>query len=350
MNGGIGIQSLLYIVALIGLLLAVFYTIYVTRRERRRRRIQRNGGVDPEMAQRPGPATWRPDSGDEASPPQYMSYMLDQPYAEPETVIVYPEGVYYGNGLSSTEDSTAGLIQQHLAIHNEQQQQQQQMTEAVSQEEEGGDSDSARPILGTTTTTTTTTVTTTTTRSITAPSPTLQLSPRGPLVITTTTLSSSSSSPSSPSSEQAPGSRNESRGIAFLSGRHLNILRRGLKNIGHHHHHQEENDNNDHHGSNDHSSSSTSPSPSGSSSPRNSATPRIVELPEEAESTTPADSSNDQQQQQDAQSGSEEVTGVLELHRFRSMGPPPYAMTGEIAPRLPPSYNTLATDSTLEEH
>ncbi|KAF9355967.1 hypothetical protein BGX34_010166 [Mortierella sp. NVP85] len=272
------------------------------------------------------------------------SYMLDQPFTEPETVIVYPDSVYYGNGeSSSSEDGTAGLIQRHLAIHEQQQQRDRgELSDDDPQEE---NSDSTQPIL----TTTTTTITTTTTRSITAPSPTLNLSTRGPTTITTLTTSAAAGSAAA---AVEPSSGEESRGTAFLTGRHLSILRRGLKNITHHHHHRGENTGDRHS-----DSSPTEPhSPSSSSSsPRNSTVPAVVQM-----SLTPLDDpanasdSNRPEESETRESSSEErqaeIMGLPVLHRFRSMGPPPYIpLTAGEAPRLPPSYNTIVAETLPAE-
>ncbi|KAG0069463.1 hypothetical protein BGZ90_000197 [Linnemannia elongata] len=112
-NGGYGLgplslKSVFYFIGFLGLVIALFYTIFVVRRRRRHNNRQR----DPEMAEHRGArATYRPDSGDEVSPPQYRAYMLDQPYTDPESVIVYPDSVHYG-----TEQ---GIIQ-HLAVLQQQ--------------------------------------------------------------------------------------------------------------------------------------------------------------------------------------------------------------------------------------
>ncbi|KAK3821652.1 MAG: hypothetical protein J3Q66DRAFT_333928, partial [Benniella sp.] len=325
-------------------MMAVFYTIYVTRRDcLRRRRLREGGGNGPEMSERRSPATWRPDSGEEGSPPQYRSYMLDQPFTEPETVIVHPESVYYGNGeSSSSEDGTAGLIQRHLAIHE--QQQQRDHGELSNDDLQEENSDSTQPIL----TTTTTTITTTTTRSITAPSPTLNLSTRGPTTFTTMTTSAAAGSAAA---AVEPRSGEESHGMAFLSGRHLSILRRGLKNITHPHHRGENS-------SDRHSQSSTtephSPS-SSSSSPRNSTVPTVVQMsptPTPLDDPANASDSNRLEESETRESSEErqpDIMGLPVLHRFRSMGPPPYIplAAGE-APRLPPSYNTIVAETLPE--
>ncbi|CAO3565517.1 unnamed protein product [Mortierella alpina] len=357
LTGALPLSTVFYFIAFIGLMLAVFYTVYLATRDRRRRRAARaNGGRDPEMGERRANTTYRPDSGDEASPPQYRAYMLDQPFEDTGVAIVYPDQVHHGD--------QQGLIQ-HLAILGQHGQ------EYSSRED---DQDSTRPILTTTITTTTTTTTTTT------------LSPPGsPRAVATATIAgagqlSTAAVDGEPQSAAAPvavaSTETEipepapAHQHAFLTGRHFSILRLGLGN----------------HNSSRESSrrtslastANTSPTASRSSSPsrRHSAMvllhPVSPDSTAESSSTTAASISSAttntdtssavaQTQQRtvtfDATGdGSSAMTersedgdhrrrsGIVvmppSLYRLRSTGPPPYIpLSPEEAPPLPPSYN-----------
>ncbi|KAF9141339.1 hypothetical protein BG015_001313, partial [Linnemannia schmuckeri] len=120
--GPISLKSVFYFIGFLGLVIALFYTIFVVRRRRR----HNDRRSDPEMAERHVNATYRPDSGDEASPPQYRAYMLDQPYTDSESAIVYPDSVHYG-----TEQ---GLIQ-HLAVLQQQERSQRTAAAALTDQD-----------------------------------------------------------------------------------------------------------------------------------------------------------------------------------------------------------------------
>lgn len=60
--GPISLKSVFYFIGFLGLVIALFYTIFVVRRRRRHNNRRR----DPEMAEHRGASnTYRPDSGDE---------------------------------------------------------------------------------------------------------------------------------------------------------------------------------------------------------------------------------------------------------------------------------------------
>ncbi|KAF9922757.1 hypothetical protein FBU30_007130 [Linnemannia zychae] len=260
---------------------------------RRRHRRKNNRPRDPEMVEHRNNSTYRPESGDEVSPPQYRAYMLDQPYHDPE--MAYPDSVHYG--------AEQGMIQ-HLAVLEQQERCQQQTagaTEVLLDQDNQDVADNVeRPML--TTTTTTTTLTTTTTTTITQPAP--------------------------------------AHAQTFFTGRHLSILRLGLSNY--HHNHSRSSSSN--------SSSSQSTSSSSSSGSRSS--PR----PARQMWTNPAtysesymvigheistNSNNTNHYTTSATTSCSSSSNMPALYRLRSMGPPPYIPPSddEEAPALPPSYN-----------
>ncbi|KAG0249817.1 hypothetical protein BG011_008917 [Mortierella polycephala] len=199
--------------------MGVTYTIYIARRDRRRRRAA-TAGLDPEMGERRANTTYRPDDGDEGKyivyatcPPQYRCYMLDQ-QLDPETAVVYPEQAHYG--------TQQGLIQ-HLDIVGEQE----WAFNSNNDQTQSLEQDSVEPIL-----TTTTTITTTTMRTALSPRVSVSEPMDTSLPLTSMTerpavspdqnfsaesLSTETSSPSAPAH-------------AFLNGRHFSILRMGLSN------------------------------------------------------------------------------------------------------------------------
>ncbi|KAG0358076.1 hypothetical protein BGZ54_010602 [Gamsiella multidivaricata] len=319
-----------------------------------------------------------------ASPPQYMSYMLDQPVLDPESVVVYPDPVHFGTAQQ-------GLIQ-HIALLG----QHQQECDLSSQ-----DNDLTRPIVTTTTTTTTTTTLTTA----------LSPPPRSfaPIVSSAAAQQSSadrcdvnqliteevstpavstpqdpeSSTPTSTSTTTSP----TSSGLAFLGGRHLSILRMGLTNYSRGHHNSNRNSQVSHRTSRSSPPSSSNPSPtasrsasphrgsnSNSNSNRNSDVPTVsFARPDLDSSANRDDNSNSSSSSSGTGNGennrfcesivsidtvgsSSAMTERSEssrsglvmppgLYRHRSTGPPPYIpLSPEAAPPLPPSYNAVASD------
>ncbi|KAF9139567.1 hypothetical protein BGX30_007828 [Mortierella sp. GBA39] len=167
--GPLSLKSVFYFIGFLGLVIALFYTIFMIRRRRRHNNRRR----DPEMAEQSGAnATYRPDSGDEVSPPQYRAYILDEPYTDLESPIVYPDSVHYG-----TEQ---GLIQ-HFAVLQQQEPPRSSSTTAAAGTTEGGEAE------------------TTTSTAITEPAPA------------------------------------HAHAHTFFNGRHLSILRMGLSNYSHNH-------------------------------------------------------------------------------------------------------------------
>ncbi|KAK5821134.1 hypothetical protein F5H01DRAFT_174268 [Linnemannia elongata] len=410
-NGGYGLgplslKSVFYFIGFLGLVIALFYTIFVVRRRRR----HNNRPRDPEMAEHRGArATYRPDSGDEGmllffflfylfvsclkrvlfvyplspsilvdiilhgycehtrtapcsdvtqsnteklnvspvqgkmtnpppslffifrcdsivSPPQYRAYMLDQPYTDPESVIVYPDSVHYG-----TEQ---GIIQ-HLAVLQQQERSQRTTTAASSTDQDSTNDDNLeRPMLTTTMTTTTTTTTTTTVvspRSSTAATASGTIEGGEAETTTSTTIT-----------EPAPA-----HAQTFFTGRHLSILRMGLSNYSHNHSRSSR-------PNNSRSSSSSSNSSSGSRS-------TTQQRPVRQMWTNPAQYTESyliihptnttfNSANSNGTSGSNGTGSSLPptLSRLRSMGPPPYIPTSddEEAPALPPSYNVVVETSS----
>ncbi|KAG0279161.1 hypothetical protein BGZ96_002039 [Linnemannia gamsii] len=338
--GPISVKSIFYFIGFLGLVIALFYTIFVVRR-RRRRNNRRN---DPEMAERRGNTTYRPDSGDEVSPPQYRAYMLDQPYTDPGTAIVYPDSVHYG-----TEQ---GLIQ-HIAVLE--QQERSQRTSAADQDSIDEDDDIERPMLTTTMTTTTTTTTTTT---VVAPAP--RSSTTAPTAGTTGTALEGETESASPTTatitEPAPA-----HAQTFFSGRHLSILRMGLSNYSHNHSR-----------SSSRSSSSASVYSNSSNGSRSTTsqqqqrpaaqrrqmwtnpaqyTESYMIIDRGTSTATPNSTTNNSANDNGTSESSDSPLAVVmppTLYRLRSMGPPPYIPTSddEEAPALPPSYNVVVDISS----
>ncbi|KAG9065205.1 hypothetical protein KI688_002528 [Linnemannia hyalina] len=316
--GPLSLKSVFYFVGFLGLVIALFYTIFIVRRRRRHNNRRR----DPEMAEHSGAtATYRPDSGDEVSPPQYRAYILDQPYTDLESPIVYPDSVHYG-----TEQ---GLIQ-HLAVL--QQQERSQLTTAAaaasSPDQDSTDDDNLlRPILTTTMTTTTTTTTTTT---VVAPRSSSTTAVAG-----TTEGGEAETTTSTTITEPAPA-----HAQTFFTGRHLSILRMGLSNYSHNHSRSSRPNNN-------RSSSSSSNSSSGSRS-------TTQQRPVRQMWTNPAQYTesymiiNANGNSTPGSNGSGSPVMPPTLSRLRSMGPPPYIPTSddEEAPALPPSYNVVVEISS----
>ncbi|KAF9197236.1 hypothetical protein BGZ49_002421 [Haplosporangium sp. Z 27] len=366
-SGSVSVQSVFYVIACFGLLLAIFYTIYAARRDRRRRRLARAAG-DPEMAERNAITTYRPESSDEGKeisknkteryqtktekktqhddsggPPQYRSYMLDEPYTESETdlALVYPDTAHHGARQS--------LIQ-HIALLGQHQQ-------ILDQDH---DTDSTRPILTTTTTTTTTTTVTTAISS-----PQQQHVASFPLDTTTTAaaataeesgnvaVSSSSGSIASP----APAHSSHS----FFGTRPMSILRHGLFNY-----HRASSPTNSSRGGSPAVSIYVPPVSRPSSRHSNGggsvnndvespATETTIEMEvnpgHQDSNTTDVEAAEESNNDHSRGHSGSEMPGSLS--RLRSYGPPPYIPTFEDeAPALPPSYNAVAstqdnsTDST----
>ncbi|KAF9540757.1 hypothetical protein EC957_003775 [Mortierella hygrophila] len=308
--GPLSLKSVFYFIGFLGLVIALFYTIFMVRRRRRHNNRRR----DPEMAEHSGAtATYRPDSGDEVSPPQYRAYILDQPYTDLESPIVYPDSVHYG-----TEQ---GLIQ-HLAVL--QQQERSQLTTAAAaasspDQDSTNDDNLLRPILTTTMTTTTTTTTTTTV-----------VAPRSSTTAAagTTEGGEAETTTSTTITEPAPA-----HAQTFFTGRHLSILRMGLSNYSH-----------------NRSSSSSSNSSSGSRS-------TTQQRPVRQMWTNPAQYAesymiiNANGNSTPGSNGSGSPVMPPTLSRLRSMGPPPYIPTSddEEAPALPPSYNVVVEISSASD-
>ncbi|KAF9344383.1 hypothetical protein BGX26_004446 [Mortierella sp. AD094] len=169
---GISVQTVLSTIGLVCLIVATVYTIHVIRRDRRLRRLleRENGGQDLESNSGGGArltSTYRPEDEDPASPPppQYRVYGGDQPYIDPEMVVVYPDMVFLNNNSAlESVSSQRGLIGTASAMT-------------------AGDLN--EPI---TTTTTTTITTTTTTMTCSSPPSTSSMNP----VVSGTTITAPS--------------------------------------------------------------------------------------------------------------------------------------------------------------
>ncbi|KAF9993461.1 hypothetical protein BGZ80_001957 [Entomortierella chlamydospora] len=282
-NDTSSLQIVFYVIAFLGLVFVIAYTAYAARRRRLRRLARENGNDDPEMAQvGDTTVTYRPESGDEGkyfpSPPRYGSYVLDQPYTE--TTSALPDQVHY-----ETYESWVSLIQRAVAF---------------GQRQLLRDTDSTRPVVTTTTTTTTTTVTTTSFSE-----------PRQPITP-------------------------PSQAHTFLEARPFSILRHGLFH---------------------HNNSNTSSRNSLVSSQAHSEEVSIYVPPTRpgshhsvTENNVSSDSSvvdihvsnSDDDNNDNSHNGTGPEMTEQPLCRLRSCGPPPYIPSGDEAPALPPSYNTVA--------
>ncbi|KAI1293444.1 hypothetical protein EDD11_008368 [Mortierella claussenii] len=401
-SSNLPLKYVFYTIAFMGLMLAIFYTIYAARRDRRRRRAARNARNDPEMGERRATTTYRPESGDEGkyiqnmslSPPQYISYMLDQPYLDSESAIVYPDQVHHGISQASQEQ---GLIQ-HLTILGQHHQD--------LDHDDDQDTILSRPILTTTTTTTTTTMTTTTLspslRSRSALSPVVDNAataiPHATGETSVSAAEAEASILSGPISVETPAAPS----FAFLNGRHMSVLRRGLRNSNNNYHWHSSSSSHDSHRhsrastQSGRSSQESSPAVSRSVSPhrrtgsqsgigssnRNSMVtiaPNVAVSPfsDSADTTTVHLNNNHNnsdsmgpprhnvrfhesvisvdtvhsggamtERSESSQSGLTTAAPVVmppSLYRLRSTGPPPYIpLPSDEAPPLPPSYNTVA--------
>ncbi|KFH65274.1 hypothetical protein MVEG_08755 [Podila verticillata NRRL 6337] len=305
---GVPLRTVFYFIAFMALIMAIFYTIFIARRDRRRR--QRNR-ADTEAGRHT--STYRPDA-DEDSPPGYRSYMLDQPYVDAEMVVIHPpQDAHFDEHLNALEQQ---LSMEH-ALNN-------------------------RSLLSSYTTTTTTTtlatfmpgasssgVSSVEGSETVSTEPVFIARPEG--LVATASLSGSTSGTSSAVNGGNENNDNVSviaepaPAASFLSGRHLSILRFGLRGS-----------NNIRSGSSSHRNSrlsetsspsrSRSPSPA-LSSPRSSTV--LLNVPE---------ISGESQPQMTEVTSSSSLSHPV-LHRLRSQGPPPYVPSTEEAPPLPPSYN-----------
>ncbi|KAF9369488.1 hypothetical protein CPB97_003562 [Podila verticillata] len=305
---GVPLRTVFYFIAFMALIMAIFYAFFIARRDRRRR--QRNR-ADTEAGRHT--STYRPDT-DEESPPGYRSYMLDQPYVDAEMVaILPPQDAHFDQHLNALE-------------------QQLNMEQALN----------SRSLISSYTTTTTTTLSTfmpgasssgvssVEGSETVSTEPTFIARPEG--LVATASLRGSTSETSSTvnggneNNDNVPVIAEPVPAASFLSGRHLSILRFGLRGS-----------NNIHSGSSSHRNSrhSETSSVSGSrppsptlSSPRSST----------ALLTVPEISTGETQPQMTEVTSSSSLSHPL-LHRLRSQGPPPYVPSTEEAPPLPPSYN-----------
>ncbi|KAG0230166.1 hypothetical protein BGW41_002588 [Actinomortierella wolfii] len=115
------LSLLFYFIAAIGVFSAIFYTIHTSRRDRKANRRRR----EEETRRREAalqPLTYRPQSDDEVSPPQYFAHELDQPYVGPETLILYPDDVLYGGQVPIPADGATGLSENTTATQQSQDQ------------------------------------------------------------------------------------------------------------------------------------------------------------------------------------------------------------------------------------
>ncbi|KAF9976549.1 hypothetical protein BGZ73_008304 [Actinomortierella ambigua] len=123
------ISLLFYFLAAVGVACAIFYTVYTARRDRKANRQQeqaeeaRREAVRRQEARQP--LTYRPNSGDEVSPPEYFQHSLDRPYVGPETMMLYPDEVEYGGRVlepaaadASSSSGTTETTQQQTSLNN----------------------------------------------------------------------------------------------------------------------------------------------------------------------------------------------------------------------------------------
>ncbi|KAG0038743.1 hypothetical protein BGZ82_010982 [Podila clonocystis] len=285
---GVPLRTVFYFLAFMALIMAIFYTIFIARRDRRRR--LRDRARDAEAGH---------------SPPGYRSYMLDQPYVDPEMVVIYPQDAHLDQHLNALE--------RHLTMEN-----------ALNN----------RSLVSSVTTTTTTTfmpgatggVRSSVEDSETTPEPAFIARPEGLVALASLTGSTTGTTPSASvnGGENMPVIAEPAPTASFLSGRHLSILRFGLRGS-----------NNIHSGSgsfshrNSHHSEFSSPAGSRSPSPTLSSPRSSMALLEPE--------TGDNQPQMAEVTSSSSLHPVL--HRLRSQGPPPYIPSTDEAPALPPSYN-----------
>lgn len=279
------------------------------------------------------------------SPPQYRAYMLDQPYTDSETAIVYPDSVHYG-----TEQ---GLIQ-HLAVVEQQERSQRTAAALADQDSSDEDDGIERPML-TTTMTTTTTTTTTTTVVVPAPRSSTTAATAG----TTGTALEGETESALPTTttitQPAPA-----HAQTFFSGRHLSILRMGLSNYNHNHSRSSSRSSSSasvYSNSSGGSRSTTSqqqqrPAPQRRQMWTNPAqyTESYMIIDRGASTATSSTANNGANDNGTSGSSDSPLAAVMPptLYRLRSMGPPPYIPTSddEEAPALPPSYNVVVDISS----
>ncbi|KAG0323500.1 hypothetical protein BG000_002616 [Podila horticola] len=306
---GVPLRTVFYFIAFMALIMAIFYTIYIARRDRRRRR--RNRAQDTEAGRHT--STYRPETDegkftDPNGPPGYRSYMLDQPYVDPEMVVIYPQDAHFDQHLNALE--------RHLTMEN-----------AINN----------RSLVSSVTTTTTTTFmpeASSGVRSVedseTPTEPVFVARPEG-LVATSSLTGSTSGTSNTPTvgaSDSMPVIAEPAPTASFLSGRHLSILRFGLGGS-----------NNIHSGSGS-SSSHRNSRHSQTSSPSGSRPPSpTLSSPRSSVALLMPESTSDQLQMAELTTSSSRQHPIL--HRLRSQGPPPYIPSTEEAPPLPPSYNTV---------
>ncbi|KAF9324060.1 hypothetical protein BG006_000903 [Podila minutissima] len=305
---GVPLRTVFYFIAFMAVVMAIFYTIFVARRDHRRR--VRDRARDAEAGR--NTSTYRPETDEGKftdhtnSPPGYRSHMLDQPYVDPEMVVIYPQDAHFGQHLNALE--------RHLTMEN---------------------SLSNRPLVSSVTTTTTTTTLATFMPGAsggvrsgedfeTTTEPVFVARPEGLVATSSLTGSSTritSSMPTVDGSENStPVIAEPAPNVSFFSGRHLSILRFGLRGS-----------NNIYSGSSSHRNNrhSETSSPSVSRSPSPSPRSSMALLVPEA--------TGDNQPQM-AEVTSSSSLPHRALHRHRSQGPPPYIPSTEEAPALPPSY------------
>ncbi|KAG0344277.1 hypothetical protein BG005_001923 [Podila minutissima] len=309
---GVPLRTVFYFIAFMAVIMAIFYTIFIARRDRRRR--VRDRARDTEAGRHT--RTYRPETDEGKftdytnSPPGYRSYMLDQPYVDPEMVVIYPQDAHFGQHLNALE--------RHLTMEN---------------------SLNNRPLVSSVTTTTTTTTLATfmpgasggvrsEEDSEATTEPVFVARPEGLVATSSLTGSSAGTTSSTPivygSENSTPVIAEPAPTASFFSGRHLSILRFGLRGS-----------NNIHSGSSSHRNSrhseTSSPSESRSPSP-------TLSSPRSSMALLVSEATGDNQPQMAEVTSSSSLPHPA-LHRLRSQGPPPYIPSTEEAPALPPSYN-----------
>ncbi|KAG0344228.1 hypothetical protein BG004_004626 [Podila humilis] len=309
---GVPLRTVFYFIAFMAVLMGISYAVFLARRDRRRRRQSQN--QDTEAGRHT--STFRPTDGDEDSPPVYRAYMLDQPYVDPEMVVITPQEAHFDRHIAALE--------QHRLV-----------------EPNYNTNGASSPTVSSYTTTTMTTTTLSTfmpvssVRSVEASSETQRSATSLPLSAASTTVSTSTTAETPVITTPVPAA-------SFLSGRHLSILRFGLR------------------GSNDIHHSGTSPrnsvvGTSSSSSASHSRSPSPTRSIGSLQSSTMLLSASDTNDSQDHEGSQPQMTEVATtggqhpiLHRLRSQGPPPYISmsSSDEAPSLPPSYNIAIVQAT----
>ncbi|KAG0259494.1 hypothetical protein BG011_002606 [Mortierella polycephala] len=359
-DSNISIETVFYFIAFLVIMVAVVYVVDMARRRRKRRRLAREQNQDPEAALQSGHnSTYRPQNEndeDGSPPPQYRAYTLDQPYVDPEMVLLYPDQAHC---RLETNSSTGSASSQQGLIRNN--------SPSAGTASSSMMDDLQRP-LHTTANTAAAATSTSTSRSITAPNAnniatpdtdavacvTIDQDQTQPLTSRLNSNNSNNGSPvttSNSNGASVPVISAPSPAFSFTSGGPWSRFRSELGR------------NNRRHSRNTSRDLPTNASTAATAittaaDPAAMESRPVSQITQSSELLLAAPSIVAAEQEASAELGSSTTmteriggsgSGILHpsLLRLRSQGPPPYVplTTDDALPQLPPEYNTAVTTS-----